>query len=141
MILFISCNKIVDASQNIYDETLFNNDKSNCDQITIRLYTQKSKMATKVYNTLSTEKVYKATSQNQIKSFDKIFENAEKTNYCCCPKANYSIEFLKSKKVLNTYFVDTIEFKNRVRIYEERWQYSFIIEKQKWKNYLNEINN
>ena len=69
MILFISCNKIVDASQNIYDETLFNNDKSNCDQIAIKLYTQKSEIATKVYDTLSTEKVYKATSQNQIKSF------------------------------------------------------------------------
>ena len=138
ILLIFSCNKIVEATQNTYDGFLLNSIESKSDQITIKLHSPKSKIA---IDTFSTEKVYRFIGEKQIERFDKIFENSEKTQYCCCPKTNYSITFLKEKKVIDIYFVDTIEFKNKVRLFENNWQYSYIIEKQKWKNYLNEINN
>ena len=63
----------------------------------------------------------------------------KKTGYCCCPTAIYSIHFLNKKEELDLFYVDTLQFKNKVKIYEKGLQYSYIIEKQKWKDYLNEF--
>ena len=141
ILLIVSCNKIVDSSQDIYNSYLFNSIESKSDQITIKLYSPKSENVIIAHDTFAIKKVYKIIGEKQIESFDKIFENARKTQYCCCPKTNYSIAFLKDKKILDIYFVDTIQIKDSIRIFEKRWQYSFVIEKQKWRNYLSEIKN
>lgn len=67
--------------------------------------------------------------------------NAEKTGYCCCPTAIYSIHFLNKKEELDLFYVDTLQFKDKIRIYEKSFQYSYIVKKQKWKDYLNAISN
>jgi hypothetical protein len=41
--------------------------------------------------------------------------------------------------VLDIFYADTIQFKNKVRIYEGSFQYSYLIEKDKWRNFLKEI--
>lgn len=83
--------------------------------------------------------LYKA-EKHQILEFKKLFENSNYTEYCCCPETNMAINFYENSKKISTYFVDTIEFKNEVRIFEQSYQYSFLIKKQEWKDYLKKIN-
>lgn len=87
------------------------------------------------------KKEFKAINKQQLEGFDRLFINAEKTGYCCCPTAIYSIHFLNKKEELDLFYVDTLQFKNKVRIYSGGLQYSYIVEKQKWKDYLKEIEN
>jgi len=87
-------------------------------------------------------KLCDVTDKNQIIDFENVFKNGKRTDYCCCPDINYSIYFYQNKE--NEYFalyhVDTIQFKNKVRIFETSYQYSYIVDKNIWKNYLRKIN-
>jgi hypothetical protein len=76
----------------------------------------------------------------QVKFIDSLLNQTPKTEYCCCPNTNYSIAFYNNKTEINTYYADTLEFKNKVRIFEGQYQFSFIIEKAIWKNFLKELN-
>lgn len=142
-ILIVSCNsKIENTLEDIIDNFSFNKTKSNSTEIIIKLYdTTTTKRRVTDVEFFVSKKEFKVINKQQLESFDKIFINAEKTGYCCCPTAVYSIHFLNKKEELDLFYVDTLQFKNKIRIYEKGLQYSYIIEKQKWKDYLNEISN
>ncbi|QGK75069.1 hypothetical protein [Flavobacterium sp. SLB02] len=139
-ILLFSCSdKTQNTIQNIWEDYSFNTTISNSTQIIIKSYD--STLANKRVNVEAyiPSKIYRARTKKQLEEFDKIFLNTEKTDYCCCPKNSYSIHFLNKKEELDYFYVDTIEFKNKVRICEKSYQFSYIINKQNWKDYLNEL--
>lgn len=142
-ILLFSCDsKIEKTFEDINDNFSFNKTKSNSTEIIIKLYdTTLTKRKITDVEFFTSKKEFKAINKQQLESFDKVFINAEKTGYCCCPTAIYSIQFLNKKEELDLFYVDTLQFKSKVRIYEKGLQYSYIVEKQKWKDYLNEISN
>lgn len=82
---------------------------------------------------------YEANTKDQLTTFKNLFVSSEKTDYCCCPDENYSISFYHYQNNFDYYLVDTIEFKNKVRIYEVGYQYSYIIQKDLWKSYLKQL--
>lgn len=86
-------------------------------------------------------KVFEVMDKNQIVDFENVFKNGKRTDYCCCPDINYSIYFYQSKEkeYFALYHVDTTQFKNKVRIFETSYQYSYIVDKKIWKEYLNKI--
>ncbi|WP_343707896.1 hypothetical protein [Flavobacterium sp.] len=139
--LTISCNK---KTQNYIDDIWhnfeFNSVVSNSTQIVIEAYdstaTYRRSSNIESFNSI---KEFKTNNTQQIEDFKGIFANAEKTGYCCCPTSCYSIHFLNQKEQLALFYVDTLQIKDKVRIYEGSFQYSYIIEKEKWMNYLNEI--
>lgn len=143
LVLFVifSCNynseKIID---DVFDNYSFNSTLSKSTEIIIKAYdsTVTNKRSGGVESFIPT-KEFKTKTKQQIEDFDKIFLNAKKTGYCCCPTSCYSIHFLNQKKELGLFYVDTLEFKNKIRIFESSFQYSYIIEKQKWKDYLNQL--
>jgi hypothetical protein len=140
-IFLFSCNyETQNSIQSIWENFSFNNTISNSTQIIIKAYdsTVTHKRCSGVESFIPI-KVFKTKTKRQIEDFDKIFLNAEKTDYCCCPISSYSLHFLNKKEQLDMFYVDTTEFKNKVRIFESSFQYSYIIEKQKWKNYLDEL--
>lgn len=141
LIVISGCNsKIENSLENIIDNYSFDKTKSNSTEIIIKLYdTTITKRKVTNVEFFASKKEFKAINKQQLESFDKLFINAEKTGYCCCPLAIYSIHFLNKKEELDLFYVDTLQFKNKVRIYEKGLQYSYIIEKQKWKDYLNEF--
>ncbi|WP_427872662.1 hypothetical protein [Flavobacterium sp. MMS24-S5] len=138
--LIISCNeKTQNYIDPIWDNFSFNSTVSNSNQIIIKSYD-----STVTYKTVEVEfypptTEYKTSTKQKVKNFEAIFENAEKTGYCCCPKSSFTIHFLNQKEELDFFYVDTLEFKNKIRICEKSYQYSYIIDKQKWKEYLKEI--
>lgn len=140
-IFILSCNN---KTQYIIENTLenfsFKATISNTDQIIIKAYdsTLTNKMGIAV-ETHTPTKELKTQTKQQVEDFDKMFVNAEKTDYNCCPRSSYSIHFLNKKEELDFFYVDTLQFKNKVRIYEKGFQYSYLVENQKWKNYLMEI--
>lgn len=137
LILIFSCsNKTQNTVENIWENFSFNRTVSNSTQIVVKVYD--STLANKRVNFEFhiPIKEYKTKTKNQLEDFEKIFVNAEKTNYCCCPKSVYSIHFFNQKEELDVFLVDTIEFKDKVRICESSYQFSYIIDKQKWQNYL-----
>ncbi|OXB22538.1 hypothetical protein B0A80_15630 [Flavobacterium tructae] len=139
-ILIISCEKKTQTViNNIWDNISFNNTLSNSTQIIIKVYD--STLTNKRINVESYTPVkeLKTVIKKQVENFETIFIKSEKTGYCCCPKSTYSIHFRNQKEELDFFYVDTLEFKNKIRIFEKSYQYSYIIEKQKWKNFINEI--
>jgi hypothetical protein len=84
-------------------------------------------------------KKYEANTKEQLTAFKNLFVGSEKTDYCCCPDENYSISFYHYQNNFDYYLVDTIEFKNKVRIYDVGYQYSYIIQKDLWKSYLKQL--
>ena len=82
---------------------------------------------------------YETVNSSQVNDFKKLFENNTKTSYCCCPAENYSILFYNKDHYLDYYLVDTLEFKNQIRIYDVSYQYSYLIDKKIWQNYLKKI--
>ena len=132
----VSCkNKIQLNINNFTFEELI----SKCDKINIKLYDSTvEKQLSRGAELLIPKKVY-VVVEKQIQDFKNIIENSESTDYCCCPISTYSISFLKSNKELEIFYVDTVGIKNKIRIYESGYQYSYIIEKQKWKDFLYRI--
>lgn len=129
----VGCRKTKQLSDNLN----FNSIMSNSDRITIKLYD--STETEIVFNEMESSKPLKTfniTDENSISRFRDLFDNAKQTEYCCCPKVNYSISFFKAKRELGIYYVDTIEYQNKVRIFEQSYQYSFLINKKDWKSYL-----
>lgn len=141
-ILIIGCSgKTQNVIDDIWDNFSFNTTLSNSTQIIIKAYdsTVAYKRSRNIESFTPT-KEFKTKNKQQIDDFESIFENAEKTGYCCCPTSSYSIHFLNKKEELGLFYVDTLDFKDKVRIFEGSFQFSYIIEKQKWKDYINEIN-
>jgi len=139
--LIISCNeKTQNYIDTIWDNFSFNSTLSNSTQIVIKAYdstaTYRRSSNIESFNPI---KEFKTNNRQQIKDFESVFKNAEKTGYCCCPTSSYSIHFLNQKEQLGLFYVNTLQIKDKVRIYEGSFQYSYIIEKEKWMNYLNKI--
>lgn len=123
----------------IAEDISFNQIIKTSDRFVVKLYdTIVTKRDTRSVERFPHKSEYQAASTDKT-AFGKIFENAERTGYCCCPTAVYAISFFKNNERLDIFYVDTLEFKNKIRIYEGSFQYSYIIEKQTWKNYLNTI--
>lgn len=142
-IMIFGCNsKIENSLENVIDNFSFNKTKSNSTEIIIKLYdTTITESRITDVEFFPSKKEFKVLNKRQLESFDKLFIDVEKTGYCCCPTAIYSIHFLNKKEELDLFYVDTLQFIDKIRIYEKSFQYSYIVEKQKWKDYLNEISN
>jgi hypothetical protein len=74
---------------------------SNSNQIIIKSYD--STLTNKRVNVESyiPNKEFKTITKQQVEKFETIFENAEKTSYCCCPKSSFSIHFYNQKEELD----------------------------------------
>ena len=100
LIFIVSCNsKIENTLEDFIDNYSFNKTKSNSKEIIIKLYdtTITKKRITDV-EFFPLKKEFKAINKQQLESFDRLFINAKKTGYCCCPTAIYSIHFLNKKE-------------------------------------------
>ncbi|RZJ52503.1 MAG: hypothetical protein EOO44_11610 [Flavobacterium sp.] len=137
LVVAFGCNQ---KSENIYNDFSFNEMKAESIDIIIKLHdTLDSGRRSSDIESFAAKKEFNVSTDHQFDSFDKIFIDAEITGYCCCPTAIYSIQFINDKKEIGFFYVDTIQFKDKIRMYEGSFQYSYIIDKQKWNNFLNEI--
>ncbi len=137
-ILMLSCNL---RTQDVVNDLSFKKFISDSDQLVIKLYdTTITESSSRNVESFKPKKVFKVNKEKII-DFENIIENSKQTDYCCCPTSVYSISFLKKNKEVVIFYVDTFEFKDKIRIYEGSFQYSYIVEKQKWKNFLNKEEN
>lgn len=115
----------------------YEKNKSECNKILISIYENRinnkniiSKYApftiTKNYEVLGTAK------------FDLLLKNGKRTGYCCCPNKNLSISFYNKTNKIDTYLVDNTQFKDKVIIFDEGYQFSYIISNKNWNTFLNE---
>lgn len=140
LICLSSCNqKIERAFHEISSEISFANTIENCNRIIIK----SKKIDCTDLNTnddcFENTQNFVAKNENQIKIFEKLFDNLSVTDYCCCPETNFKIDFYKNSKIVDTYFVDIVSVKDSVRVFEQSYQFSYIVEKRKWSDFLNEI--
>jgi len=145
-IIFFGCqeksNKIRNEKLFIYDS--YSKTKSNWNRILIFHY-KESKNHYKYDLSSKSEpffpdKIFECAANKEIKLFDELLKKAEKTGYCCCPNSNYLITFYKNTKEYDNYVVDTIEFKDKIRIFNTGYQFSFLVKKENWNTFLKEIN-
>ena len=138
--LLQSCNgKVENTFYKIANNYSFNSTISNSDKIIIRPKKRNQTESTRDNSCFENKVIFKTEKSEGIKKFEKLFENSDYTDYCCCPETNYCIDFYKDSKKIDSFFADTLEFKNKIRVFESGFQYSFIIEKAKWKTFLNDI--
>jgi hypothetical protein len=131
-----SCNE---KKQGFINQLSFDKLLSESDQIVIKLYdSTEVKQQSRGVESWNPKKTYNVAGK-EIVDFKNILENSENTEYCCCPISSYSVSYYKNNKELEIFYADTLEFKDRVRIYEGSYQYSYIIEKQKWKSFLSKV--
>ncbi len=115
--------------------------KLQCNRIIISFYnnTTPASQSYKNYGSFSTELIYETIDQKVIYDFEQMIKQTKRTGYCCCPDRNYTISFYDKTNNYQDYFVDTVEFKDKVRIYQSSCQFSYIVDKIKWSKYLNEL--
>lgn len=142
-----SCQQNSQDKQNRTKETKGTSKKNaepkfSCSRILVSFYDNNviPSKSNKNYGTFSTELIYETKEQKIIDEFVQMTRLAFRTGYCCCPKRNYTISFYDKTNNYEDYFVDTIEFKDKVRIYQASFQFSYIVEKVKWRNYLTKLN-
>lgn len=75
------------------------------------------------------------TDQEKIKRFNNLFAQVKNGGYCCCIKAHYTVSFYKDNKELGLYYIDTTDIKDKIILFGQSYQSSYII---KLKD-LNEI--
>lgn len=116
--------------------------KHQCSRIIISLYdnTTAPSQSYKNYGTFSTELIFETLDQNIIDDFEQMTMQAKRTGYCCCPDRNYTISFYDKTNNYQDYFVDSVEFEDKVRIYQSNFQFSYILDKVKWREYLAKLN-
>lgn len=145
LFLFSSCKK---DKSNIRNEKLFIYDtyqknKINWNRLVLFHY-EKSKnhydydLSSKC-NPDVPNKIYQCASAYEIKLFDNLLKNAEKTGYCCCPHSNYTLTMYNNTTEYDNFVIDTIENKDKVRIFQTSYQYSFLVKKNNWADFLKKI--
>ena len=135
--LTLSCNYFEETS----DKVSFYSTISDSDKIKIRPKKLNQSETIKNDSCFENTNKYQVDDLKEIENFEKLFENSQYTGYCCCPDTNFAIDFYKKSQKTETYFADTIKFKDKVQVFEKSFQFSFIIDKKKWKSYLTEIEN
>lgn len=145
-IIFFGCQEKSDKIRNeklfIYDS--YSKTKSNWNRILIFHYKESKNHYNYDLSSKSEpffpDKIFECTENKEIKLFDELLKKAKKTGYCCCPNSNYLITFYKNTKEYDNYVVDTIEFKDKIRIFNTGYQFSFLVKKEDWNTFLKEIN-
>ena len=111
----------------------------NCDKIIIR----SQKEVDAEYGTTfipDSNVIFEIKGKQQLNNFRSLFDKNERTGYCCCPEANFRIQFYNTTDNFIYYNVDTVESKSRIRIYHPGFQYSYLIDRIVWDAYLSELN-
>ena len=147
LLLFINCSeKPKNETKRFLEEDLtdnysFEKNKSKCNRILVNYYDKVIPYQNKTldYSPFSIERVYETIDIEKINQFNKLLKNSEKTGYCCCPNRNLTISFFDKTKEFDNYFVDTVEFKDKVRIYQRSFQFSYLVKKEEWQKFLDKI--
>ena len=115
--------------------------KYQCSRIIISLYDNKIPLSKsyKNYGPFSTELIYETKDQKVLDDFYLMTKQAKKTLYFCCPERNYTISFYDKTSNYQDYFVDMVEFKDKVRISQSDLQFSYIVEKKRWLSFLTKL--
>jgi hypothetical protein len=95
-----------------------------------------SSKSTLNYGPFSTDIIYETTDPKILDAFDLMTKHAKRSGYCCCPDRNYTISFYDKTNKYKDYFVDTVESKDNVIIFESSYQFSYIVDKVRWLNFL-----
>jgi hypothetical protein len=66
-------------------------------------------------------------AQDKIKKFNKLFSFVENGGYCCCMKTHYTVSFFNDKDSLGTYYIDTADIKDKIVLFGQSYQTSYII--------------
>ncbi len=136
-----SVNKTIPTNTTIENPIVKAEPKYQCSRIIISLYDNNtpSSQSYKSYGPFSTELIYETKDQKVLDDFDIMTKQAKRTGYCCCPKRNYTISFYDKTNNYQDYFVDIVESKDKVRIYQSDYQFSYIIDKTRWLSFLTEL--
>ena len=130
-----SCNYVEETS----DKDSFYSTNSDSDKIRIRPKKLNQNELVRNDSCFENTNKYQVDDLKKIENFEKLFENSEYTGYCCCPETDFVIDFYKESEKIETYFADTINNGDKVQVFEKSFQFSFVIDKNKWKSYLMEI--
>jgi hypothetical protein len=138
--LLLSCDKMKILSEDYNHEDALTSSTKIVIESDIPFYYQyKDTIVLNKDSVVVKKEIFTILSKEKLENFGNLFVNSERTGYCCCPTTSYTISFYYHRNNFELYEVDTIEFKDKVRIFESSYQYSYLIEKKKWKEFLRSL--
>ena len=139
-LIFLSCNqKNRDSVTEVINDVEFTQALNNSTEIVFLIQKEKQHEYAREDSAFVLTENYAAINNVQIQKFKSLFNDSEKTAYCCCPRSNYMIVFYNGKEKIDTYFADTTELKDKVIVFEKGYQSSQKIDKSLWKNFMAEV--
>jgi hypothetical protein len=131
--IFDSCNSV---SEETLDKISFNSNLSNSNKVVLRVRKPNQNELSRNDSCFERKPNLKLERKSTVEDFKYLFSNSTYSGYCCCPESTMLIEFYNDSEKIETYFMETIESKDSVRIFEKSYQYSFRISKSSWNEFL-----
>jgi len=128
----------MEKADEIQHDFEFNQDMSNTNRIVIKLKKSDQGEGARKENSFE-DNLLETKNMTQVKFLDSLLNKIPKTGYCCCPNTNYSIALYNSENLIDTYYADTLQYKNKVRIFEVSYQFSFLVDKEIWRKFLSDL--
>lgn len=91
------------------------------------------------YVPFSNDVIYSASNASELNYFDAMLNESERTGYCCCPERHYTIYFYDKMNNYENYYVDTLDYSKKIRIYQSSFQFSYLVDKRTWSKFLRKI--
>lgn len=95
---------------------------------------------TRTFYPFSKENLLDINDQVSLQQFKKLIDESEETGYCCCPEMNLEISFYNKNNKFISYLVDTLTHKDDIQIFHKSFQYSYLINRNKWKDFTKSLN-
>lgn len=121
----------------------YEKNKAYCDKIviisqdTISGYSEKRIWKCPKFAPNNFDEIFVTDKDSILSKFNKILKKGKREGYCCCPQRHYEISFYHKNNKFDSYSIDTLQTKNKVFIYENSYQFGYLIDKDIWKNLLN----
>jgi predicted small secreted protein len=71
-----------------------------------------------------------------LNQFEVLLTKGRKTGYCCCPERDYQIIFFNGAEETKRFFINKNSSKTQIRIYQRRYQFSYLIDKVIWNEFI-----
>jgi hypothetical protein len=91
------------------------------------------------YAPFNSEYIYQTTENDKIYKFNELLKRTKRDGYCCCPERNYTISYYLNTNLIREFYIDTIEYKDKIVIFNGGYQYSHLVDKNEWLNFLKSI--
>lgn len=141
LILFQNCSKIKKQEKKIYKKDEFYEAIESSSIISFRINKNSNTRRGRNDSLFTKEPIFHLKNEKNKIEFKNLFIGVKLTEYCCCPNLDFKIEFKRSNKLNNYFFLDTSSISDSIVLVQNNFQFCKKISKKSWDKYLDNLKN